>query len=108
VELGGPPTAVVADEGALTNGSLPVWGMAEGIPGFVANRSVLVKVRNILRQGGVVATLIDTNLGDPLHCNIFRLLESVALVSFFFCNGTTTKWGNYGRVLCAASSILHE
>jgi hypothetical protein len=76
VELGVPPTAVVADEGALTNGALPVWGLAESIPGFIANRSVLVKVRNILRRGGVIATLIDTNLGDPVHCNIFRLIQS--------------------------------
>jgi hypothetical protein len=84
LELGVPPSAVVADEGALTNRALPVWGMAETIPGFVANRNVLVKVRNILRQGGVVATLIDTNLGDPLHCNIFRLIQSIGARLVFF------------------------
>ena len=84
VELGIPPSAVVADEGALTNGRLPVWGMTESIPGFVANRSALVKARNILRQGGVVATLIDTNLGDPLHCNIFRLIQSTGARLIFF------------------------
>jgi hypothetical protein len=84
VEFGAPPAAVIADEGALTNGRLPVWGMSDSIPGLVADRSVLLKVRNVLRQGGVVATLIDTNLGDPLHCNIFALIQSVGARLVFF------------------------
>jgi hypothetical protein len=76
VELDVRPTAVVAHETALVYGRMPVWGMTETLPGLVADRNVLFKVRNVLRQGGLVATLVDINLGDPLNCNVFRLIRS--------------------------------
>jgi hypothetical protein len=83
VELGLPPTAVVAQEAAI-NGRMPVWGMTESLPGLIADRTVLFKVRTILRQGGLLATLVDANLGDPPNCNVFRLIRSVnARVVFF-------------------------
>jgi hypothetical protein len=58
--------------------------MTETLPVIFADKSVLIKVRNILRKGGLLATLVDANLGDPLNCNVFRLIRTVdARVVFF-------------------------
>jgi lauroyl/myristoyl acyltransferase len=77
VDLGLPPTAVVADQAALVEGKSALWGTLDGLPGLATDANVLLKVRNILRRGGSVAALIDTNLGDNLNPNMFRLVRSV-------------------------------
>jgi hypothetical protein len=84
LEAGVQPTAVVAHPTALTNGKLPVGSTAEYLPGLVADRNVLFKVRTILRQGGCVATLIDLNLAGPLNSNVFRLIRSTGARVVFF------------------------
>lgn len=95
VELGVPPTAVIAHESALINGRIPVWGTTETLPGLVGDGNVLFKVRSILRQGGMVATLIDINLGDPLNSNVFRLIRSVGARVVFF----TTELRTSGEIV---------
>jgi len=76
VDLKCPPDAVLAGAGGIIDGKFWAGGMAERLPGLdVANRIVLVKVRNILRRGGVVVGMIDTQLGGSLNGNLLRLLR---------------------------------
>jgi len=77
VEAGVLPTAVVAHPTAMLikGGRLSVWNTTQDLPGLVADRDVLCKMRTILRRGGFVVTLIDNNLG-ALNTNVFRLIRS--------------------------------
>jgi hypothetical protein len=84
VELGMPPTAVIAGATAQVSGRLAVWGMAESLPALVPDKDVLFKVRSILRHGGVVATLIDVDLGAPMNGNVFRFIRSIGARLVFF------------------------
>lgn len=84
VESGLPPTAVVAHETAIVDGEFPVWGTTEKLPGLVSDRDVLLKARTILRKGGFVAALIDSNLGNQPNRNVFRLIRSVGARLVFF------------------------
>jgi hypothetical protein len=73
VDLGLPPSAVTAGEAVTSNGEFPVWGLARGLRVLQPDRSLLVKMRTILRHGGSVALLIDRHLDGPYSPNIFRL-----------------------------------
>jgi hypothetical protein len=84
VDLGIPPTAVIANEISIVNGRLPVWTTAHDLPGFIADTHVLFKARTILRRGGSLAALIDSNFGDPPNANVFRLIRSVGSRVVFF------------------------
>jgi lauroyl/myristoyl acyltransferase len=84
VELGIPPTAVIAGASAQASGRLAVWGMAESLPALVPDKDVLFKVRSILRHGGVVGTLIDVDLSAPMNANVFRLIRSIGARLVFF------------------------
>jgi hypothetical protein len=75
VEMNFRPTAVVAGETELRNQKIPIWGMNAELPGIVSGSNVLLRVQRELRRGGAVFTLVDTDLGDSLRPNMFRLIR---------------------------------
>jgi len=74
MKIGVPPVGVVAGEPEMKHGKIQVWGLQEDLPGIPENQYVLLKMRRILRQGGSVFALIDTETGDSPSHNIFRLI----------------------------------
>lgn len=76
-EVGCRPDAVLAHGDLLIDGRLNLGGTVEGVPGLATDGNVLLRVRNILRRGGVVAGMIDTELGAPLNTNMLCLVGSV-------------------------------
>jgi hypothetical protein len=74
IKIGVPPVGVVAGEPEMKHGKIPVWGLQEDLPGIPENQNSLLKMRRILRQGGTVFALIDTETGDSPSHNIFRLI----------------------------------
>jgi hypothetical protein len=74
LDLGYPPDAAVSHPDGLKDGLLPVWGRGVGYPALATSRNVLFGARAILRAGGMVAGLLDTNLGAPLNGNMLHLL----------------------------------
>jgi hypothetical protein len=77
VEIGCPPTAVIAHGDLLKNGAFPIWGTVDGLPGLATDGNVLVKTRRILRHGGSIGAMIDAQLGEPISTNILRLLRFI-------------------------------
>jgi len=77
VDIGVPPTGVVAGEREKQHGKIPVWGRQVDLPAIPVNQYVLLKVRTILREGGAVFALIDAGFGDSPRRNIFRLIGKV-------------------------------
>jgi hypothetical protein len=76
VDIGCPPDAVLAHGDLLKDGMFPVWDKIDALPGLATEGNVLVKSRSILRRGGSIAAMIDTQLGKPINVNILRLLRS--------------------------------
>jgi hypothetical protein len=74
IKIGVRPVGVVAGEPEIKQGKIPVWGLPEELPGIPENQNALLKMRRILRQGGTVFALIDTETGDSPSHNIFRLV----------------------------------
>jgi hypothetical protein len=77
LELDCPPDAIVASGELLKNGMFPIWGTVNEVPGLAADRNVLIKTRSILRRGGSIAAMIDTQVGGSIEVNLLRLLGSV-------------------------------
>jgi hypothetical protein len=69
------PSAVVAGKTEMRNRRIPVWGLERELPGIVSGSTVLLKVQRELRTGGLVFALLDTDLGDSLRPNMFRLIQ---------------------------------
>lgn len=90
VELGLPPTAVLVGASNKDN-QVSVWGMEEHVPALVIDAHVLLKTRQILRQGGQVATLIDASVGYPLNRNMLRFIRLTGADLVF---GTTELQSN--------------
>ncbi len=82
VDIGCAPTAVLSHGGYLRGGKFPV-GAGEGLPGLTPGPTVLVRARSVLRRGGLVAAMIDTQLGAPLNTNMLDLLGSVGARAVF-------------------------
>jgi hypothetical protein len=74
IQIGVPPVGVVAGEREMNHGKIQVWGLQEDLPGIPENQNALLKIRRILRHGGTVFALIDTETGDSPSHNIFRLI----------------------------------
>jgi hypothetical protein len=53
------------------------------LPGIVTDRNVLLAVRRELRRGGSVFALVDTDLGDCLRPNLFRLIRTARARAVF-------------------------
>ena len=78
VEIGYPPDAVVTSGISIKPGKFPVGGRSEELTALAAQSgSVLLEARSILRRGGFVAALIDTEMGAPLNPNILRFVGTV-------------------------------
>jgi hypothetical protein len=75
IDIGVPPAGVVAGKSEMEHGKIPVWGLQQDLPGILVNGLVLVKMRSILRHGGVVFALVDVGTGAPPRDNIFRLIR---------------------------------
>jgi len=75
VEMNLRPTAVVAGETEMRNQKIAIWGMEAELPGIVSGSTVLLRAQRELRRGGAVFSLVDTDLGDSLRQNIFRLIR---------------------------------
>lgn len=97
VEMNCRPTAAISHADAILNGKVAVWGVPGGIDGLEADGIVLLKTRKILREGGSVAAMIDTDLGAPLNANILRLLGSVEAHAIF----ATAELQPNGEILIA-------
>jgi hypothetical protein len=69
------PDAVVAGQKEMRNQRIPLWGLEGELPGIVPGPHVLLRVQRELRRGGAVFALVDTDLGDSIRPNIFRLVR---------------------------------
>lgn len=61
----------------LMDGEYPVWGSDKRLPGILCDEYVLVRVRSVLRKGGAVALLIDSNFCRTYCANVFQLSRAV-------------------------------
>ncbi|MGB6193259.1 MAG: hypothetical protein WBF42_12395 [Terracidiphilus sp.] len=84
VDSGIPPTAVVADRSLIHDGRIGVWGSEQSLPGLIADKNVLFRTRHVLKTGGLIATLVDVDLGNPVNCNLFRFIRSTGARMVFF------------------------
>jgi len=75
VEMNLRPAAVIAGETEMRNQKIRVWGIKAELPGIVSGSHVLLRARRELCRGGAVFALVDTDLGDSLRPNIFRLIR---------------------------------
>lgn len=76
MELGIPcRVVVVASESGIRDGVMPLWGVPEGMPALASNAKTLLKARTVLREGGIVAVLLDTGAGRAANLNILRLVR---------------------------------
>jgi hypothetical protein len=74
--IGCAPAAVVAAN--MSPGErYPIWGYEEGLPAINSDGLALVKMRSILRRGGSVAVLVDTDWCTTFSANTFRLVRSL-------------------------------
>lgn len=94
-EIGCPPDAVLAAGYLLKNGKYVHGGTAEGIWGLAIDRNVLLKVRSILHNGGLVFGLIDIHPGAPLNSNLLRLAGLVRARLVF----AVTEFGKSGEAV---------
>lgn len=74
IEIGCPPAAVVAAPGSLIGSWFPVWGRPV-LPGIPSGQAVLLKVRTVLRNRGLVAGLVDPYSGNAYSPNLFRVAQ---------------------------------
>ena len=76
IERGLVPDAVVV--GTMPpNGYIPITGTTVKIPAILNDSKVLLKVRGILRKGGIVIVLIDDYKNGGYSTSILKLAEKV-------------------------------
>jgi hypothetical protein len=78
VDIGHPPTAVVAGVPEQRRGMVPLWGSKGGLHAINPDGNVLLRARSVLRHGGIVAALVDSAIQDPIQRNIFRFIRSIS------------------------------
>lgn len=80
VELGLIPDAILVKSLPKYNddGYIHIFGTSARIPTILIDSTVLIKVRGILRRGGIVVVLVDENLSAGNYSpNVFRLAEKL-------------------------------
>lgn len=82
-EMNRPPAAVVAGQKEMRNQKIPLWGLERELPGIVPSPNVLLRLQKELRRGGAVFALVDTDLGDSIRPNLFRLVRIAEARSVF-------------------------
>lgn len=85
VEAGHAPTHILADRGNVLPGDqFLVPGQPHTVPALVAGPQVLVQIRSVLRAGGSIGCLLDTDYSEPISPNILRLAGKVGARIIFF------------------------
>lgn len=74
-EMNLPPAAVVAGRTEMRNQKIPLWGLEGELPGILPSPTILLRLQRELRRGGAVFALVDTDLGDAIRPNMFRLVQ---------------------------------
>lgn len=85
VDSGYPTTHILADQGNVLPGDqFLVPGLDRTVPALPAGPQVLVHIRSVLREGGSVGCLLDTDYSEPISPNILRLAGKVGARIIFF------------------------
>lgn len=77
---------------------IPIWGLSERLPVLKVRPDVLLKARTVLRAGGAVLLLVDTEQGE-YSPNTFRLAAALRAKVVFFTaeleDGELWRFGSF-------------
>jgi hypothetical protein len=84
-ELGARPNfAIAAPVSIGSDGRYPLVGLSSRLPAIEPGISALVKTRSELARGGVVVSMIDNHIGEPLTSQLLKLAGKIGSRVVFF------------------------